>query len=358
MFVCGLMFLFVDVPDTPLLGNYRKARYMMAAAYLFFAGMSIAEFLFADLAVPEVPLLQAITLIIAVSQAILFTLALLALLEVRFPGWRYVFGKIAPALLIIIAVFTIYTFCSEVCFGVAFFAFCGLYALLLAYYTQLFMAVYRRFRFRMDNYFSDRQAEQMRWVAFSFFAALAVGVMALLSAVFMSALAAILFAVVFNSFYLWFAIRFINYAHKFRVIEHVLDNEQDEEMLTEKPAAAGSIEPDGNDSAIFAKLEKQIEKWVAEKGFTQKGITIETLALELLTNRCYISTYINVNKRKTFREWINEMKIEEAKNLMRQYPDMPLSRIAEMTGFTDHSHLTRQFIKLMGETPKKWRQEV
>ncbi|MDR2809328.1 MAG: hypothetical protein LBB84_02060, partial [Tannerellaceae bacterium] len=35
--VFGLLFLFIVIPERPLLRSYRKARWMMACAYLFFA---------------------------------------------------------------------------------------------------------------------------------------------------------------------------------------------------------------------------------------------------------------------------------------------------------------------------------
>ncbi|GHT58163.1 hypothetical protein AGMMS50239_02150 [Bacteroidia bacterium] len=77
----------------------------------------------------------------------------------------------------------------------------------------------------MDNYFSDMEAGRLHWVAFSFFAALAIGVMALLSSLFMSTLVALLFAVVFDIFYVYFAFRFVNYAHQFHAIERAMADE-------------------------------------------------------------------------------------------------------------------------------------
>jgi hypothetical protein len=43
LLACGLMFLFMVIPDSPLLDNYRKARCMMACAYLFFVALGIVE---------------------------------------------------------------------------------------------------------------------------------------------------------------------------------------------------------------------------------------------------------------------------------------------------------------------------
>jgi len=352
---CGLMFLFTVVPDNPLLGNYRKARYVMAAAYLFMVVVVIAEYLAGDSEIC-VPMMQAITLIFAVSQAFLFTLTLFALLEVRFPGWWYIFRRAAPAILIIIAVFSVYFFFGEDYFGKVFGLFCAMYALLLVRYTYLFMVCYRQFRLRMDNYFSDYEAGRMQWVAFSFFSALTIGVMALLTTVFMSGLVALIFTVLTDVFYVWFAIRFINYGYRFHVIELALD-EKAETLQTEEPPVDNNHETDDNDPATFAKLEKQIEKWIAKKRFTQKGITIDVLASEFCTNRRYISSYFITCKKKMFREWINELRIKESKTLMLQQPDMTINEVALRVGFSDKSNLRRHFIRLTGENPQVWRSE-
>ncbi|MDR1102312.1 MAG: hypothetical protein LBL42_01010, partial [Tannerella sp.] len=175
LLACGMMLLFVFIPAGALLGNYRKARYTMAGAYLFFVAVNVVEYLSGDPSVQHVPLIQTVTLAIAASQAFLFTFAMLALVDVRFPGWRYIFREAAVVLLFIAALFTVYACCSEKLFTVVFYGFAGIYALLLVRYTVLFIGSYRQFRYRMDNYYSDDEAGRLHWVAVSFFASLAVG---------------------------------------------------------------------------------------------------------------------------------------------------------------------------------------
>ena len=353
----GLMFLFTVMPDNPLPGNYRKARYMMAFAYLFFFSMGIAEYLLGNSSETDISLMKTITLSIAASQALLFTLALFALLEVRFPGWQYIFYEVTLVLLLIAGIFTAYFLCSEDYFNVAFYVFAGIYVLLLAHYTYLFLTIYRRFRFRMDNYFSDLDAGRLRWVFFSFFAALSIGITALLSAAFMTTLIALIFTLVFDIFYTFFTFRFINYAYQFYAIERALDNTMSKETETAllEETITGN-EPVGTyDRPSFAALEKKIEHWVADKGFTEQGITIDTLASKILTNNKYLSTYINAYKKQTFREWINELRIEESKILLLQYPQMTVNEISAQTGFSDKSHFLRQFKKQSGISTTDWK---
>ncbi|MDR1624107.1 MAG: helix-turn-helix domain-containing protein [Tannerellaceae bacterium] len=346
LLACGLMFLFTFIPDNPLLGNYRKARYVMIGAYLFFIAIAVAEYLSGDPSVQNVLLMQAVTLVIASSQAFLFTFAMLALVDVQFPGWRHIFREAAVVLLFIVAIFTVYTCCSETFFQAAFYGFTVIYALSLVRYTVLFLKSYRQFRCRIDNYYSGEEARRLRWIVLSFFSALAVGIMALLSAVFMSILVALLYAIIFDAFYLFFAVRFINYPHQFQVIEQAIDD---------APATRNDTK---TEHTTFAALEKQIEHWVTNKGFTEQRITLGALAALLHTNNKYLSTYINTFKKQTFREWINELRIEEAQSLLLQYPEMKINEIASKTGFLDKSHFLRQFKKQNKQSPTVWRNQA
>jgi hypothetical protein len=79
--VFGLLFLSIVIPDSPLFRNYRRARRVMACAYLFFALVNGVEYAFRDAAEDNTRLTQ--TLAIAFSQAFLFTWTLIALLNVR-----------------------------------------------------------------------------------------------------------------------------------------------------------------------------------------------------------------------------------------------------------------------------------
>ncbi|MDR1372756.1 MAG: AraC family transcriptional regulator [Dysgonamonadaceae bacterium] len=365
MLATGMIFIFTVIPERPLLSNYRKARSMMSVACFFFAAAGIAEYLLQDLSpsAGNISLMQTVTLAIAASQALLFTFAMLSLLNVQFPGWRYIFSEASFVLLFIVAVSAAYIFLPDSVFKIAFYGFASLYALLMAHYTFLFIKNYRRFRTQMDNYFSDVESGRMRWIAFSFFAALTVGVTALLSSIFMSTLVALIFAVIFDTFYIYFAVRFINYAHRFHVIERAMNCETPA-IIADTPCmshvtpyrpSSGS-EVTGMNVETFAMLEKRIEEWTSGKGFTKRGITIDALAATLGTNSKYLSLYINTCKKQTFRKWINELRIEEAKTLLRQ-SRMTVHEIALHVGYSYESHFGQQFRASTHISPSGYRQQ-
>jgi AraC family transcriptional regulator len=57
----------------------------------------------------------------------------------------------------------------------------------------------------------------------------------------------------------------------------------------------------------------------------------------------------------TVGAYARRLRAHEALEHMRRYPQWPLSRVAVETGFSDHSHCTRVFRKVMGITPARMR---
>jgi AraC-like DNA-binding protein len=350
--IFGLLFLFIVIPERPLLRTYRKARWMMTGAYLFFALINGVEYACRNAADNNVALTQTVTLAIAFSQSFLFAWTMIALLNVRWMEGRRFCREMAVVLTCIASLFAVYFLASPSAFAPVFYAFVLLYVGWLIRCTRLFIANYRLFRRQMDNYFAGDEAGRLRWVVFSFYAALTVGILALLPTMFMSDLAALLFTVFpVWFFYAFFGIRFLNYAFRFHSFETAVAASSPAE---EPPASAA---PGTAVAAAYASLEIKLEKWVADKCFTRQGITVDMLASELYTNRNYLSSYINKYRKQTFREWINEMRIEEAKTLLRQHPKLSIQEIALHTGFANKSNFGRQFLKQTGSTPKKWREQ-
>jgi len=355
LFVFGLLFLLLIVPDRPLLYNYRIARRTMAFSYLFFAVVEILKgaYTYTHVSGSNIMLIQTVILSIAFSQALLFSYSLIVLVNVRFADRRLFNRELIPVLSLIAVLFIAYIACPRLCFRFLFYVFILLYSAQLVRYTHLFLTNYRIFRFRLDNYYSESESKRLHWIVFSFFASLVIGVMAMFTALSGVLLAALIFSIIVIVFYTFFAISFFNYPYLFqRIIEQSM-NDDDE---PEEPVQPKNDSKPFNEA--FAQLEKRIELWIADKGFTEQGITIDIMSAKLITNQKYLSTYINTYKKQTFREWINELRIEEAKILLLQYPEMPLKEVASQVGFSDKSHFLRQFKKLTNVSPTIWKNIV
>ena len=105
-------------------------------------------------------------------------------------------------------------------------------------------------------------------------------------------------------------------------------------------------------------IERNLPIFLNEKQFTQAGITIDDAAKTLGTNRGSLSKYINSVRNKSFSQWINELRIEYSKTLMRENPLLSLDEIAADSGFFDRSHFAKHFTQNTGIAPSVWRKNL
>ena len=118
------------------------------------------------------------------------------------------------------------------------------------------------------------------------------------------------------------------------------------------------IDPIGTEDGIpihHQDINKRIQRWIDAEGFRSSGITLSDLSLEVGTNRTYLSQYINTVYGMNFRDWITDLRIEYAKSLMSQHPQLRVQEVFEASGFQSLSHFTRIFTIKEGCSPSKWR---
>lgn len=70
----------------------------------------------------------------------------------------------------------------------------------------------------------------------------------------------------------------------------------------------------------------------------------------------YLSSLFSTSFQMTFTEYVNQVRIEEAKRLLL-HSDLNLSEIADACGYTDLSYFSKLFKKHFGSSPSKYRKE-
>lgn len=101
-------------------------------------------------------------------------------------------------------------------------------------------------------------------------------------------------------------------------------------------------------------VDSQIKE---KKYYLDPALTLQKLATHLGTNRQYLSNFINREKQKTFYEYINEFRLEEAKSLLDNWDSergRSMEDIASLSGFNSYSTFLRSFVKKYGETPSQY----
>nr|MDE7478670.1 helix-turn-helix domain-containing protein [Lachnospiraceae bacterium] len=85
-----------------------------------------------------------------------------------------------------------------------------------------------------------------------------------------------------------------------------------------------------------------------------RRITVEDLAEHVDLSPSYLSRLFKKELDISISDYICEMKIEKAQHLLR-YSDYSLIEIANYLAFSSQSHFIQTFKKLIGVTPKKYR---
>lgn len=342
-FSFGCCFFFLAIPPIPALHSYRNARRIMAVSYVILAALYILE-LIIHIGEPDIEVSQTTKIIVAAFQAFLFTYTLISLIDVRFVTKRKILFESIPIIILSILLTSLFPEPNGLPFNIVFYT-CVLYYLtMLARYTYIFVKEYHRYICKVENFFSEDETARLRWIRYSFFVALGIGIAALMVSFCETRICHTLFILVFVCFYIYFGIKFIDYALIFGEIEPVV-------FTDDSP-----IEADDRDSAYADDMTEKIEQWIAQKGFSDKGTTIEQLAKALSTNRTYLSKHINTAFGKSFNEWINDLRINEACLLLLSQGKPSIGEVSEKVGYANQSHFTREFSKRMGHSPKKWRE--
>jgi AraC-like DNA-binding protein len=365
LFATGLMFLFLNVCNNRNLTAYRRASKAVAFTYIYFGVINILECVerqnsgggSGDNAL----LFRVVTLIIASAQAFSFMFAMVSLINTNYMTPKRTRMEIYPVLAFIAGGLMSYFLFNETVTNVFAYVYTTFYFSQLIRYTLTFRRLYRHCLLEMENYFAGYEETRLRWVSFSFYSALAIGLLALVFTVLPHAVFGLITSLACLVFYVYFAIRFVNYVFIFRMIEDVITVEPEEAVAVAEAAVAAVAVgtsagfPQTLDSKMAASMKRRLNKWVAEKHYCQPGITIKDLANHLGTNTKYLSRYINDSKGKSFRNWIGALRIEEAQRLLQEDPYGKIDGIAEAIGYANKSAFQLQFAKQTGMTPSEWK---
>ena len=146
-----------------------------------------------------------------------------------------------------------------------------------------------------------------------------------------------------------------NYLLFYEQVENAFeqDIQSEEELLTNS-----GIEPEMVSEEVpesYTEFIEKVDNWIKTDGYVQQGLTIKELSEILHTNRTYLSAYIKTTYKMTFREWITSLRLEYAKNILKEHPEINIQKLAESSGFLSQSNFIKLFSEKEGCTPAKWK---
>lgn len=111
--------------------------------------------------------------------------------------------------------------------------------------------------------------------------------------------------------------------------------------------------PDG--TCVQSEKARKLEQWMeTEKPYLNPNFKLIDLMQVLPMNRTYLSEFINTTYGCTFYQFVTRYRIEEAKRLMRECPELKMADVATRSGFSSQPAFSKIFTKETGQTPREW----
>ena len=101
-------------------------------------------------------------------------------------------------------------------------------------------------------------------------------------------------------------------------------------------------------------LKRITELMEAQRLYLNPELKVTDVADALGVHRNAVSACINAQKGCSFNQFVNDYRLEHAKKLLRETPDLKISTISLESGFATEGTFFRVFKAATGMTPKEW----
>lgn len=325
-----------------------KSMIFFSLAMLVMSAINLSEFAFG--AQNNVDNKMTIVIFAASIELFLFMFAYLSILD-----QKYVSSKRIALELLLIIVFTLPPLIinqqnNPKLFSLLFYIALIFYMLKLTLNIAIYKKHVSAATEKLKSYYSEKSSNILKWINNSFFLVLTIGVVStivpisnievlLTYNIFLICAYMYLYALIIRNIY--------TVITKMNSIDSACQNMRhscnNDNIDSENPKS---------EKYISEELYKQ---WLKNKLYTRAGITAEETAAIFCTNRSKLSQYLKNELNTNFYEWIAQLRIEDAKKELINYPDKLISDIALEVGIEDRSNFTRTFKKFTGFSPHIYR---
>lgn len=236
-------------------------------------------------------------------------------------------------------------------------------------YIVYFDKAYKHSLKELENYYDEDESHKIKWVRFCYVISMLTNIFILVYLCFYWFLAyklaiAALYTVWYLLYMLYMTSNFISFIGSHKLVldafAHRALTGQDIRQRRVERKAARSVETGEvsiNDKEA-ARLERALQKWVDEKNYRKYDKSREEIADELKTSKEFLHHYFLNRLGVDFKTWRTQLRIEDAKKMLLEDRKISTNLVGEMCGFSDRSNFHRQFVKIVGCSPREWRESV
>ena len=345
LMVTGLILAAVKTRSDEKTAKFRMAKLSLTVAVLALGILNMAQ-IGVDPEGDSDYLGGCIALAVSYLQAMLFTMAVLVFIRPQEVTRRRVTGQLT-AIAVVDAVL-IGSFCMLPLRAFLFIYWMGivLYVALLVYYIRWYRRSYRWFRQQIADCYEEDEIERgLRWLNILFWAALAVGVLALLM-LFGRRDIDMCLTVVIAVYYAFLTASFINYELSTPIILPALEGN----------TLHNSEYVDNTRVTNFSAT--LLVTWIQQGGYLDTQKPVEEIVKELGMTNDQFHQYFQKTEGEDFRTWRVRKRVEYAQEPMQDHPDWPVTRVAQDSGFNDRSWFYQQFLRFAHTSVSSYRSSL
>lgn len=241
-------------------------------------------------------------------------------------------------------------------------------------YIVHFDKAYKQSLKDLENYYDDDESHKIKWVRFCYMFSMLTNLFFLVYLGLYLLLdykmeVAALYTAWYLLYMLYLTSNFVSFLSTHKIVldafaHKALSGEELMRRITENRSRKGKkgVEKVENvllheiTDAEIRKLETALNRWVEEKRYREYDKSREEIVTELRTTREVFHLYFATVKGMDFKSWRTKLRVEEAKRLLLDNKDVSINIVGEVSGFSDRSNFHRQFVKIVGCSPKQWRE--
>ncbi len=236
-------------------------------------------------------------------------------------------------------------------------------------YIVYFDKAYKQSLKELENYYDEDESHKIKWVRFCYIISMLTNIFILVYLCLYWFLAyklaiAALYTVWYLLYMLYMTSNFISFIGSHKLVldafaHRALTGQDIRQRRVERKAArfveTGEVSINDKEAA---RLERALQKWVDEKNYRKYDKSREEIADELKTSKEFLHHYFLNRLGVDFKTWRTQLRIEDAKKMLLEDRKISTNLVGEMCGFSDRSNFHRQFVKIVGCSPREWRESV
>ena len=203
----------------------------------------------------------------------------------------------------------------------------------------------------LKNYYDEDLGSQLRWMRVT---AIMLPIMGLIVPlmIFTYGPWLLFFGLIMFMFIFFLVDSYFNYVMSTAPAKVHEAEEQEEQAVQEALEQDGEPHPSQQHTSM-QRVETAVQQWVSRGGHLKSGLKLPTVAEELGVPRYLLTTWLRNHDQK-YADWMTDLRIEEAKQVLSHHRDWSNEYVAQHCGFTDRTYFHRKFKEKTGLSPSDY----